>query len=326
MAHNLATTREGLARMAYSKVVPWHGLGVQADGLMTAEEVLHKAQLDVQVESSPIYRKTMLDGAEKYVRVSGYFGTAYEGEEETFGIVSSKYQVLQNRDAFSFFDAVVKNGEAAYETAGALGGGKVWILAKLPETVHLAGDSLIEQYLLLLNTHDGKSAVRAFLTPVRVVCQNTLNVACHNNTCGIRVTHNGQLMANLAEATRVMGLAREQIVASKSVYESLLTRKMDGQLYQTYINSIFGREIEATEITPRQKASDSRRDNRLLSAFDRENSYGLATSGTVWTGYNAVVDYVDHYEGRQRGMESTLCGALAGKKQQALESALALIN
>lgn len=148
---------------------PWHGLGRIVMDAPASREALELAGLDWQVESRNIYSGT---GA----MIPGYRANVRSTDEAVLGVVSDRYRIVQNEEAFQFTDDLLGEG-VTYETAGSLQGGKkVWMLAKLPEKYIIAGDE-VTPYLVFFNSHDGSSGVKVAMTPIRVVCQNTLNLA-----------------------------------------------------------------------------------------------------------------------------------------------------
>jgi phage/plasmid-like protein (TIGR03299 family) len=186
MGHNLNTSN-GRASMFYVGDPPWHNLGIRLDHPATAEEAIEAAQLDYTVKKKPL---RAVIHAKRHAEVGDHFATVRLDTGDVLGVVGSRYEVIQNRDAFAFFDALVGDDEAIYHTAGVLGKGeRIWILAKLPDYIRVGKNDLVEKYLLLTNSHDGSSLVRAKLTPIRVVCQNTLSVALNGSEQEVRIRH-----------------------------------------------------------------------------------------------------------------------------------------
>ena len=141
----------------------------------------------------------------------GFKANLREDTGEVLGIVSDEYEVVDNRDAFRFLDALI-GSELHFETAGSLWGGRrVWCLARLPEYVELGGD-LSAIYIYVANSHDGSMAVTAAVTPIRIVCANTLGAALRQAEHGVsaqrtfRFRHTGNLQAKFAEARQVLGM------------------------------------------------------------------------------------------------------------------------
>ena len=137
--------------MVYTREKPWHGLGTMVEEAPTSADALRLAGLDWTVEQKNI----QLCGGSK---VPGYKANVRNTDGQVLGIVSDRYKIIQNSEAFSFTDNII-GGDVRYETAGSLNGGKkIWLLAKLP-TTEIVGDKT-EPYLCFSNTHDGSGAVR----------------------------------------------------------------------------------------------------------------------------------------------------------------------
>ena len=170
---------------------PWHGLGRIVIDAPASREALELAGLDWQVESHNIYSGT---GA----MIPGYRANVRSTDEAVLGVVSDRYRIVQNEEAFRFTDDLLGEG-VTYETAGSLQGGKkVWMLARLPRKYLIAGDQVVP-YLVIFNSHDGSSGVKVAMTPIRVVCQNTLNLALNTAKRSWTARHT----ENLADAAFV---------------------------------------------------------------------------------------------------------------------------
>lgn len=167
---------------------PWHGLGTQVEEAPTSADALRLAGLDWTVQRKPI----QVCGGRK---VDNFFANVRSSDGAVLGVVSDRYQVVQNAEAFAFTDALIGGeGQVHYETAGSLmGGRKIWLLAKLPDT-EIVGDKT-EPYLCFSNTHDGSGAIRVCMTPIRVVCNNTLNIALNGAKRAWSVRHTGDIQA-----------------------------------------------------------------------------------------------------------------------------------
>src|ERR1035437_3760574 len=205
MAHNLLI-QNGQASMFYIDEVPWHGLGVKLNGPATAQEAITAAQLDWKVVKLPLFAGSKRLPVPDRFAVVRRTGDLIQRTDPVLGVVSNEYTPLQNRQAFQFFDPIVGQNAAIFHTAGALGNGeRVWILAKLPGHIRVAGDDLTEKYLLLSNSHDGKSSVTIKFTPVRVVCQNTLTLALNEGNV-YRVIHHADIQQTLKQTHEMLGL------------------------------------------------------------------------------------------------------------------------
>lgn len=184
--------------MMYVREVPWHGIGCCVEEAPTSADALRLAGLDWTV----IQKNVKTDDG---ILIPGYKANIRDKDNKTLGIVTDKYKVVQNHEAFAFTDALLNNDDVRYECAGSLNHGRrVWMLARMPET-EILGDKF-ENYLCFTNTHDGTGAVRVCATPVRVVCQNTLNLALNNATRAWSVKHMGRTEDKLHEAQMCLKL------------------------------------------------------------------------------------------------------------------------
>jgi len=208
MAHDL-NIENGKASMMYTGATPWHRLGTKLAQPATSKQAIQAANLNWRVIKKRLYA---IDGGE--VLKSDKYAIVREdkwGKEgcKVLGVVSDGYTPVQNSDAFDFFDSIVGNGEAVYHTAGALGNGeRVWILAKLPDDICVAGDDVVNKFLLLANAHDGTMSVQIKFTPVRVVCQNTLTQALSIDNIGIKIAHSRKVHNKLSVASETLGIIR----------------------------------------------------------------------------------------------------------------------
>jgi phage/plasmid-like protein (TIGR03299 family) len=184
MAHNLNFNEQtGKHSFFLVKEKAWHGLGQIVEGYPNSAEALKFAGLDYTVEKRKLFtfdneNQTASEDTEikiPEIEVPNYFATVRTDNENILGVVGRDYEVVQNIDAFSFFDSIVGGDGIQYETAGALGKGeRIFITAKLPDYIKVGNNDLIEQYLFLTTSHDGFGSIAAAFTPIRIVCNNTL--------------------------------------------------------------------------------------------------------------------------------------------------------
>jgi len=223
MGHNI-NFNEHTGRHSFFSVKEkaWHGLGQIVHDYPTSAEALKFAGLDYTVAKRKLFtfdneneaanepacrqgRVTEIKFPE--IEVPDFFATIRTDNESVLGVVGKDYEVMQNTDAFSFFDAIVGGDGIQYETAGALGKGeRIFITAKLPGYIRVGNDDLIEQYLFLTTSHDGGGSITAAFTPVRIVCNNTLNAALHNHSNAFKIRHTANAKERLEEAHKLMGI------------------------------------------------------------------------------------------------------------------------
>jgi phage/plasmid-like protein (TIGR03299 family) len=149
--------------MMYVKQRPWHGLGAKLETPPTSAEAIKAAGLNWQVLRVPTFARFRL--TEEYqtsTRRDALMPSDRIDRPDCpiFGVVGDDYQIMQNHQAFQFFDPFIRDGLATYETAGALGEGeRVWVLAKMKQGMNLGGIEEVEKYLLPANAHTGKGPV-----------------------------------------------------------------------------------------------------------------------------------------------------------------------
>jgi phage/plasmid-like protein (TIGR03299 family) len=312
MGHELTSTDS----MMSVRKVPWHGLGVvldeRPDSLAGA---IDAAGLNWRVEQVPVFRHDGLDGRPG-AAVPGVRANVRGDTGGLLGVVSADYRVVQNSEAFAFLANLI-GSELHFETAGSLWGGKaVWVLAELPDHVSVGGDE-VRRFVLVTTRHDGSAAVRALVTPVRVVCANTLRVAIAGAPDVYRVRHLGDPTGALHEARRVLGLAIDYHRQFAALGDRLATERIG--------EAALGRVLERLyPVDPRlgERAARSRREAReaVVALFRDGPTVGNAP-GSKWAAWNAIVEHHDH-GGRPRTPEGGFVRRLEdphGVKGRALE-------
>lgn len=272
--------------MMYVREVPWHGCGVKVAEAPTSADALRLAGLDWTVEQRPVY----LENAA--VPVPNYRANVRDRDGKVLGIVTDRYQVVQNADAFSWTDELI-GGDVRYETAGSLREGKkIWLLAKMP-AAKVAGDD-VEPYLCFSNTHDGSGAVKVCMTPVRVVCNNTLNLALNSAKRSWAMKHVGDMTAKLDEARRTLELADRYMMHLDGAALQLANVTVTDEKLEKILNEMFPLKENATE---RQKNTvQAVKDEFMICYFMPD----LAKfRGTGWGVVNAMADMVDHSKPRR---------------------------
>lgn len=272
--------------MMYTREKPWHGLGTYVAEAPTSADALRLAGLDWTVEQCPVY----LENAA--VPVPNYKANVRDRDGKVLGIVTDRYQVVQNADAFSWTDELI-GGDVRYETAGSLREGKkIWLLAKMP-AVKVAGDD-VEPYLCFSNTHDGSGAVKVCMTPVRVICANTLNLALNTAKRSWAMKHVGDMTAKLDEARRTLELADRYMMHLDGAALQLANVTVTDEKLEKILNEMFPLKEDATE---RQKNTvKAVKDEFMICYFMPD----LAKfRGTGWGVVNAMADMVDHSKPRR---------------------------
>src|SRR5258707_4094601 len=242
MSHNLYINNNR-ASMFYTGDVPWHRLGISLQNPATAQEAIEAAQLDFKVQLKPV--KTVINRKQKLV--PNTFATVRTDTKEILGVVGSRYEPIQNKDAFAFFDALVGSDEAMYHTAGVLGKGeRIWVLAKLPSYIRVGKNDIVEKFLLLTNSHDGSAVVLAKLTLIRVVCANTLSIALQGDEQEVRIRHTPNAVHKLQEAHKLLGLSNHLYLQLDSIFNKMALRKVTDKQLREYVQALIPSNPDAT--------------------------------------------------------------------------------
>lgn len=262
-------------------------------GVKTIEEGIKKANLDFEVKLHPLCTNDGID-------LTSHCATVREDKNQVLGIVSPKYQILQNTEAFKFFEPFLENELATLETAGTLyGGKKVFILAKLnADDMYVTPEDRIEKYILLSNSHDGSSSIRVGFTPIRVVCCNMLSFVHSNEKSQlIRLNHKGNINVTLNQLRETMDLVNQQFIATEEQYKELSKRDVNKLDLHKYVKQVFSSKslneiINNYESEKEEKEKIEAERKRLLARV--EEIFDLEPVHNAWTMYNSVNYYLNH--------------------------------
>ena len=270
--------------MFSTRVKPWHGLGTIVMEAPTSETALELAGLDWNVVQREVY-------TDDNIHVPGYKVNVRDSDNTPLGIVTDKYKIVQNREAFKFTDDLLGEG-VRYETAGALQDGRrVWMLAKMPENYIIAGDK-IEPYFLITNSHDGSSGIKACMTPIRVVCNNTLNLALNQAKRIWTTRHTENIRARMNEAQETLFMADSYMAALGKEIDSLCRIRISDQKVMQYMSEFFPVTEDMTDV--QRKNNLKLLNNMKRRYFDAPDLMDVGKNGYRFI--NAVSDFATHAE------------------------------
>lgn len=270
----------------------WHGLGQVLDNPATAEEAILEAGLGFLVEKKPIY---LADGTQ----VPGKFATVRADVNRPLGVVSGRYEILQNTDAFKFFDSIVERDEAVYHSAGVLGSGeRIWVMAKLPEHISISGVDDVNVYVTLLSGHDGKTGVAAFVHLERIVCNNTLQVAIRQGKDKgkfVKFRHDTGVINRVANGSYLLGIVNNYKREVESLFTTLSAKKVDSAYTKAFVEALFPALPEEIVKNMSRKPSFQIYRDQVLEAIECGAGQDMPTAqGTAWGLFNGVTYFVDH--------------------------------
>jgi len=309
---------------------PWHGLGVVIDDIATWAEAHEIAGLNWEVEKVPAYARI---GDCNFAAVPRGYVTVRTDTQQPLGQVGAAYTPLQNADAFKFMDAVCADpGGPKYVTAGSLHGGrKIWMLVKMPSFVELTNSDIVEEFLLLSNTHDGSRAIEVLWTPIRVVCQNTLTAALKGTGKGrVSLRHMPNIRAKVADVQDILGISRENHLNFSAIAQALQSYEPSQDEVNDVLKTLFAPDVKTN--------GDTRYENiarQVESLYrDGEANANAGDTWSAWALYNGITEYADHYRPTRvrKGvnaadvrLESNWYGSGAELKSRALEVVAGLL-
>lgn len=331
MAHNLNLNESTKEYSFFSvKEKAWHQLGKIVDQAQTSEQAIQLAGLNFEVEKAKL--QAVL--TETTVPVEDHFATYRKDNNDILGIVGSSYKVVQNADAFTFFDSIVGKGAAIYETAGCLNKGEViFITAKLPDYIRVGNDDLIEQYLFLTSTHDGTGSIQAAFTPIRIVCNNTLNAALRHCSNKISIRHTAGAKEKLYQAHKIMGISHAMEKELTEIFNRMSkTTISDKQLKDLVARALAPTPEALTKFESQEELSKHYNDAIdvcLEYAYTAPSQLLPTTKGTVYGAYNAITGYyqnIKSYRSDDSKLRNILVGSVQKKTQFAFNLGLSHIQ
>lgn len=274
--------------MFYTRNKPWHGLGVRVMESPDSREALVVAGLNWNVVQESIYTDTN-------ELIEGYKANVRDSDRKVLGVVTDRYKIIQNREAFAFTDELLGEG-VRYETAGSLQGGKkVWLLAHLPHEYIISGER-ISPYLVFSNTHDGSGAIKVALTPIRVVCQNTLNLALSNAMRCWSMIHTGDIKGKVKEAKDTLFRAEKYMGELGKEFQNLRRKKLTDKQVLKYIEILLPVEDGST---PQQIKNIKRlQEDIKLRYYEAPDLKDVGNN--AYRFINAVSDFATHAEPLRR--------------------------
>lgn len=274
--------------MFYTREKPWHGLGTMVAEAPNSKDALRLAGLNWKVLQEPVY-------TENKELIQGYKANVRDTDRKVLGVVTDRYKVIQNEEAFAFTDTLLGEG-VRYETAGSLQEGRcVWMLARLPREFIIGGER-ISPYMVFSNTHDGSGAVKTALTPIRVVCNNTLNLALRTAKRSWSMIHTGDISGKIEEAKNTLLLADEYMTALGQEFENLRKIKLSEKQVLDYIKILLPMEENYT--LQQKRGIEKLREDMKMRYFDAPDLKDVGNNGYRFV--NAVSDFATHSTPRRK--------------------------
>jgi phage/plasmid-like protein (TIGR03299 family) len=324
MAHELEIIN-GDASFFSVKEKAWHNLGVVVEAAQTAEQAIKLAKLDYEVALAPAYGKV----GDDLLLCEKNFVSYRTDTNIPFGIVGSRYTVVQNWEAFEFFDSFINKGDAIFETAGVLGVGEtVFITAKLPNPIVVTGEDIVDKYLLLTMSHDGTASITATFTPVRVVCNNTLQMALRGAKNKVSIRHTQSAQDKIRAASKLLGIINTNTIKTAEAYRAMAKTPCSEKQMGRLVASLFYSDKEVFDLQERKmrplEALGTVKYGKAkeIMQYYSEGAGQAPIIGTMWGAYNAITGYyqnVAEYKDEEAKFHNIHTGLHAGVMSQAFD-------
>lgn len=264
-----------------SRTNTWYSIGTDVKECNNIAEVLHTSGLDYTVEAETLTTDSGLIVPNRKATTA-----LIDGERKYFGVVSDKYQICQNTDAFDFVDNI--SDDLIFEKAGMTQSGMVYIIARLPE-VNVLGDS-IQPHVIMQNSFNGRYNLRTTICPLRIVCQNQFNFAFKHSENNVTIIHSSQMVSKLQNAKRLLSGVAEYMSNFNDEAERLAGIQL-GMSAEQIISKFFAQSLKGDESTKKIEKIEAQK-AAILNAYNCEDNQNF--KGTVWGLANAYSDYITH--------------------------------
>lgn len=299
MSHEINILAPGAESFVSAREDAWHRLGTTLEDAFDAKTALqqgHLAGWDVrkinltgtEVTDSGVLSMDIPD------RWANIYTNPVTGAAQYLGVVGSHYQPIQNEAHLDLLDALVDEaGVKHFETAGSLRGGKeVFVSMRMPSTLQIGGEDPVDVYLVAMNSHDGSSAFKFLVTPVRVVCANTLAAALGQAQASFSIRHTRGADGKIQEAREALGLTWKYAEEFEAAAQKMIETTLKTKDFEKVARRIVG--MDGATLSKRAQTSAARNLDGLMGLWESSDTM-TKIKGTRWAGYNAVTEYVDHF-------------------------------
>jgi phage/plasmid-like protein (TIGR03299 family) len=313
--------------MAYAGQTPWHGLGTKVDPNLSPKEMLKAAGLDWTVSLSSLsYKHKDKHFTEKTMKV-----LKRDTDGKRLSIVSKIWNPIQNHEAFEVFDSFVREGSMKMETAGSLedshGHTKVWGLARVEDSFEVVKNDVVQAYFLFSNPHMYGESANLRFTPVRVVCNNTLQLSLKTDSIdarAIKINHRQKFDPDRVK--ELLGISHIQLSEYRDSAKFLASKRYSQENLEDYFSRVFPSASQRRIVTgaePKEEVSISDMAKRAVEINETQPGADFAR-GSWWQAFNTVTFIKDHVQGKsiETRLEKNWYGSGAAEKNNALKLAL----
>ncbi|GGM09508.1 DUF932 domain-containing protein [Nakamurella endophytica] len=301
MADQLEKWTDGSASFVSARKHAWHRLGTVLPDEFDAAQAMEYAKLGGwRVRKEALQTTVLTSDGVTTLDVPEQFATVrtnpVNGQPEVLGVVGRGYTPIQNEEHAALLDALVDESGAHFETAGSLRGGRgVFLTMKLPTTMQIGGVDPLDVYLIALNSHDGTSAFRLLVSPVRVVCANTQAMAIRRAQSTFSIRHTSGASGQIEQARQALGLTFKYAETFQAEADAMIAQAMTDAEFRELIDAVWTVEQPTGTAKPSKRAQTiaSNRRTALLNLW-KSSPTAEAIRGTKWAAYQAITEYTDH--------------------------------
>ncbi len=261
----------------------WNGLGTDVSDCSSVDEVLAQSGLDFRVHQSNVVTD------ERFPVPLPGFRANIRDDGTPLGIVSTRYRVVQNTEAFSFLDELADEGMKFERAGGLQNGRKVFVLARMPDRYLIAGES-VAPYIVFINSHDGSGSVKVLMTPVRMICLNMLNLAVRNAARTWSAVHSGDFLSKLADAKNTLTYARQYMRGLGETVDQLKCKVIPDAVVFDTVNKLIPVDNRMSKV--QMKNAVRQREDILERYFHAPDLVPM--NRTAYRFINAVSDHATH--------------------------------
>ena len=297
------------------RTAPWDALGKEIKTARTSADMIIEAGLDWEVTAEKIYSNNRL--------IDGHLANTRSTDGHVLGIVSPRYKVVQNKEAFDFADGLLGQG-CEFERAGSLKDGRrIWALAKVPDDITVLGEK-VAPYLLITNSHDGTSGIKVALTPIRIACANQIAMIFKTAHRTMTIRHTASIYHKMDEAQQILGLYKEYGHKLNEVAEVLSRKMMPKASFVKFLDKLIPmpeRKLDAQGALMQKTLLRNTEEKREELTYRWRNAPDLANyRDTAYGALQAVADFTTHTQPKR--LSKTF---VEGKMNEAIETS-ALLN
>ena len=271
------------------RTTTWHAIGKSVEECKNMEQVLRASGLDYEVEKRPVFMNNGLGFETATIEIPNRFVTVRTSDNHPYDIVSDKFEIIQNRDAFDFVNFM--GDELSFEKAGETAGGMVYIIGKLPE-VSILGDAFTP-HVIFRNGFNGKVKITAAISPLRLVCQNQFNFAFKNASNAITIRHVRNAEAKLEEARETLRMCADYMEHLNTMAENFATMKISADRMERIVDYLFPIP-KNVEINAFKRKNLENQRATFINAHNQDDNANFR--GTAWGLINAYTDFITHKE------------------------------